>query len=310
MRTITTSEDNFSNELLNHIKEKNNKEIPRYIYHYTSIESLFAGILVNDNNETKVCLRATNALYLNDPTEVKRSLSFLEKIFGTKIINDYNDYLEYSSNYFVTSFSCNKDELPMWDMYTKDSSGIVLCFDTNMIPQKTSLFNCIYEDDKLIDLIDEFIQNNENNAKEHNNDLCNKKSLWWFAFIFSLIIIVYAHNEEFGKEFNKDINENLLSILKYAISLKNPSYNYEKEVRLITIFMDSDEAKEKVKFYYKNNYIIPYIEHYFPKEALREIIVGPNNDFDRIRFSIKTYLKHIGFEHVKITHSNISYRKS
>ncbi len=310
MKIITTGEDNFNNELLNHIKEINNKEIPRQIYHYTSIESLFAGILINDNKEQKICLRATNALYLNDPKEVKIGLSFLEKIFGTKIINDYNDYLEYSSNYFVTSFSCNKDELPMWDMYTKDSSGIVLCFDSNMIPQKSSLINCIYEDDKIIEIIDKYIKNNENKTKENNNNLYSSKSLWCFAFIFSLIIIVYAHNEEFREEFNKQIDENLLPILKYAISLKNSSYSYEKEVRLISQFMDSNETKETVKFYYKNNYIIPYIEHYFPKEALKEIIVGPNNDFERIKFSIQTYLKYIGFEHVKITQSNISYRKS
>ena len=205
MITITTNEDNFNNELLNHIREINNKEIPRQIYHYTSIESLFAGILINDNKEPKICLRATNALYLNDPKEVKIGLSFLEKIFGTKIINDYNDYLEYSSNYFVTSFSCNKDELPMWDMYTKDSSGIVLCFDSNMIPQKSSLINCIYEDDKIIEIIDKYIKNNENKTKENNNNLYSSNSLWCFAFIFSLIIIVYAHNEEFREEFNKQI---------------------------------------------------------------------------------------------------------
>lgn len=70
MKIITTGEDNFNNELLNHIKEINNKEIPRQIYHYTSIESLFASILINDNKEPKICLRATIALYLNDPKEI------------------------------------------------------------------------------------------------------------------------------------------------------------------------------------------------------------------------------------------------
>ena len=70
MKIITTGEDNFNNELLNHIKEINNKEIPRQIYHYTSIESLFACILINDNKESKICLRATNALYLNDSKEI------------------------------------------------------------------------------------------------------------------------------------------------------------------------------------------------------------------------------------------------
>ena len=90
----------------------------------------------------------------------------------------------------------------------------------------------------------------------------------------------------------------------FAFSLKHPSYSYEKEVRLMSTISDKDEIKHR----FKNNLIIPYIEKYFPKDALKEIIVGPNNDMERTIYSLEKYLKHIGFEHVKVTPSKVPYR--
>lgn len=72
--------------------------------------------------------------------------------------------------------------------------------------------------------------------------------------------------------------------------------------------MNTLRKEEEVLFYFKNNYFIPYINQYFPKCALEEIIVGPNNDMERTIYSIKTYLKHIGFEHVKVIPSIVPYR--
>lgn len=95
-------------------------------------------------------------------------------------------------------------------------------------------------------------------------------------------------------------------IVKFTFSLKNTAYSYEEEVRLL--YTSSDEDKDKIKHRFKNNLIVPYIEQYFPKESLIEIIVGPNNDMERTIYSLEKYLKHIGFEHVKVTPSKVPYR--
>ena len=86
-------------------------------------------------------------------------------------------------------------------------------------------------------------------------------------------------------------------------ALKHKAYVDEDEVRLVLVAGEADR-----KFRFKDNKFIPYIEQYFPKEALTEIIVGPNNDMPRTVYSLETYLKHICFDHVKVTASDIPYK--
>lgn len=57
-----------------------------------------------------------------------------------------------------------------------------------------------------------------------------------------------------------------------------------------------------------NNLIIPYIEQYFPKSALKEIWIGPTNDMNRATYSLRKYLDHMGFNEVEIKQSQVPYR--
>ena len=52
-----------------------------------------------------------------------------------------------------------------------------------------------------------------------------------------------------------------------------------------------------------------YVERFFPKEAIVEIMVGPNNvDKEKTAFLIKRYLDRIGMSHVKVTTSEVHDR--
>lgn len=52
-----------------------------------------------------------------------------------------------------------------------------------------------------------------------------------------------------------------------------------------------------------------YVERFFPKEAVVEIMVGPNNlDKEKTALFIKRYLDRIGMSHVKVTTSGVHYR--
>lgn len=103
-----------------------------------------------------------------------------------------------------------------------------------------------------------------------------------------------------GKE---GISEVIHPYLNLVSALKHKAYLDEDEVRLVLVAGEADR-----KFRFKDNKFIPYVEQYFPKEVLTEIIVGPNNDMPRTVYSLETYLKHLGFDHVKVTASDIPYK--
>ena len=65
-------------------------------------------------------------------------------------------------------------------------------------------------------------------------------------------------------------------------------------------------AKSRVR---EQKDIVEYVERFFPKEAVVEIMVGPNNvDKEKTAFLIKRYLDRIGMSHVKVTTSGLHYR--
>lgn len=293
-------EQDLYDELLQLSIDLTTKTIQPKIYHYTSMEALFNGILCKCNSESRICLRASNVLYMNDPNEIQFGLSYFEKLFDNDIKDDFNTYAEKCSNYFLTSFSSHKDYLPMWNIYAHNATGIALGFNSNVIKgnKNGEFLSCLYGYEKLKSILEKYVSNKKE-LKENIND--NTKEL-----AIGIIIILFFILLKYGKEksFIDDISEKLLPILRLIVSLKDQSYSYEQEVRLLSV----SENVEEVKFYFKNNYFIPYINQYFPKEALEEIIVGPNNDMERTIYSIKTYLKHIGFEHVKVIPSKVPYR--
>ena len=61
------------------------------LYHYTSIEALLNGIIVNNPSEGKeICLWASNCEYMNDPDEVKTGRRFAEMVAAANEIDGDN----------------------------------------------------------------------------------------------------------------------------------------------------------------------------------------------------------------------------
>jgi hypothetical protein len=85
--------------------------------------------------------------------------------------------------------------------------------------------------------------------------------------------------------------------------IKNDSYEYEKEVRVIGSFDESPILHRK-KGYIK----IPYKEVYFSKDQLESITLGPCVSTDENVAALKEFLICRGFEHVKIEKSEVPYR--
>lgn len=272
-----------------------------HVCHYTTIEALLNGIIVKNPLQLgqDICLWGTDATYLNDMTELKIGGRFLKEILSKHFlkfdneteVDGVHDDLPQS---FVTSFSLQRDFLPMWSMYGKNGTGISLCFDVNYLQNKDKceLKKCIYLTDELRDQFETYLDGFEPifvSAKR-------------FCFILVLLFIFSLFGD--GGKAVESCMTFVNPFLELAIVLKHEAYLYENEYRLIK----SEQNSDNVKFRIGKNLAIPYIEQYFPKEALREIIVGPNTDMNRTIRSIKTFLKSTGFEHVVVSPSSVPYR--
>lgn len=100
---------------------------PSTLYHYTSLETLFAIInnLNNDDpNNVYFTLRATHASFLNDDTEGKLLPNVLHDLGVTDstllILQSLQGYP------FVCSLSELDDDLNMWRCYANDGKGVAI----------------------------------------------------------------------------------------------------------------------------------------------------------------------------------------
>ena len=269
----------------------------KIIYQYTNIEALFNGIIVkNPVIDKEICLWASNCEYMNDPDEVRTGRKFIDKVFKSSFDKKRDSASEnkkieeeIKKEFFITSFSLSQDSLPMWEMYGRKGCGIALGFDKDILLNDFSdfMYRCIYVDDIYKDIINQLLK--EPMSVGENLKLANKEDV---IKTFGKLII--------------DIMGNIIMFSLISVGamylIKNPYYKYENEVRLLQL------AKENIEYRYQNNFIIPYIKNYFPKSALKEVWIGPANNIERTKKSLRAYLDAKGFNNVKIVASKIPYR--
>ena len=91
------------------------------------------------------------------------------------------------------------------------------------------------------------------------------------------------------------------SIVLLPIAIKNKAFEYEDEIRLVC---DTDE----VYFRSKNGMLVPYKKFTINSCYLREIIIGPANDADRMQYAIELLLSKLGLSDVVIKRSSVPLR--
>lgn len=251
------------------------------LFHYTTIEALFAGILSNKRNPgEEICLWASNCEYMNDPDEIKTGIKFAEE-FLTLLLGDDVLFSEESKTNmlkktFILSFSACADELPMWNTYGNGGKGINLEIDlTDYLNQNIHhyLAGTLYSYPDAAKRLSEKVR-----------ELSEK-----------------AQFKELIKKIQLDVDIELLAWILVMIT-KNEYYDYENEIRLAYMF------PEQVEYRQNKGLIIPYTKVFLPKEKLKSITIGPCADFSLTEKSLRTYLDSIGFEHVVIKQSSINFR--
>ena len=95
-------------------------------------------------------------------------------------------------------------------------------------------------------------------------------------------------------------------IITNCLGAKNIAYQNEQERRCVVYVKDPRYVKHKVK----NGIIVPFVEVRIPKDALKEVIIGPTNTSQIARQSVIHFLTMNGYDldKVKVTLSKIPYR--
>lgn len=251
------------------------------VYHYTSLDTFIK--IINEATEEQLKLRATHIDFLNDFTEHTIAISLLkEKLIEydntleknqsknfQKLLNDnrmsFFRYEEIDDLYpYIISFSESSDSLPMWNTYGNKSKGIALGFDKDKLSKlKGYKFEkCVYDSKEYEQYLNE-------NIKQIHSCL---------------------HIDSYSILFSSGFDNKLLKQhYKFLPILKNISYNYEDEYRLI--IPSKVVEKEELKFQTSDTLLKPYKEISIPFEYVTEIVLGPLLNLEKLKTALFILLK-------------------
>lgn len=279
IKEIKNTHPNIIGECLKEVFQKHSTfDEDELIYHYTSIDAIVNGIIVNEPDPNReICLRATRCTHLNDKDELK---SGLELIKGAceEIPQIYDGLKEMHRSSCSISFCRNADSLPMWNMYGRNGNGVMLAFDTNILNKmyKHRFLHCIYADTEYdLEVLEKFTKSDF--GKQFKLSASVK------FFIFYLLCAVY-------------------------VSLrKNRAFEYEDEFRIIGIGNKFFEGETPTLYRTAKDIIVPYTNVFFPKNALKGVWMGPTNNEDLSVATMKEFLESKGFD-IPVERSKIPYR--
>lgn len=279
---------------------RQSRELPGRLYHYSDTCALM-GMVENEE------LWATNAGFLNDEQELHWSATvFSEALAAVKPLNEGEDRLITQlggaanrrfdeQNYYLVSFSEQRDDLPQWHGYGKGQGPVCISFHASMLTGKYygyDFLSVLYEPDqqreiadKLVELMIRFYREraNEDNpsAKYHLIPQC--------AHSFR-IMSTYA-----------------------ALRFKSPDWRSEKEWRLVATPNPSGQEND-VHFRCGAQGLIPYMKLKPTSSAglkgigLDGVIVGPTHYRELARKSLSMYMRKMNAPLHEVVSSKIAMR--
>lgn len=296
----------------------NKKQHSKTISHYTSVSNSFNILenkklwvsrydFLNDKSELINILDILNSIIIDlnynkikefnsvESEFMKNQLSIVYKIIAymhneVTELDDYETkiYNTINRNYFVLSFSENKDSLTMWGNYTK-FNGCSLTFNREKF---IGNFNKKHKLSVLKYII------------KPKKDIIYEGELFSTFYYGKVLYNKLKVKEEIIKEFRKCLNLHKLypSIIKEyvlnrilielalirGIFSKINYFAYESEYRIV-FSLYNDLYKNKVLFRSKDENYVPYIKMPIEFDGLEEVIVAPKNNSDLALKGFKEY---------------------
>lgn len=253
------------------------------IYHYTSPEAF--KIIISDNT-----LRFSDRLFLNDKSEGSHVLDVCLKIVKEKLSQkDDEGFYQLlkkecekkkpnpeilSFHTYQISFSMDKDNLALWNYYTKgdDMGG----------------FNLKFNSEKLI------LSLKENIESDNPPNIYGGKVIYEEKIQIKIVEnIISKFKQIFDEIQDKEYFIELLvrKILILGTFFKKDCFKFENEYRIVVDLYLDDQGKfktikNKMNITNKKGYMIPSIDIKWEQEALEGITLSPTLEYNGIKNSI------------------------
>lgn len=271
------------------------------VYHYTDPQG-FVGII------EKRCVWLSNVFYLNDYAE--------HALFCEKIRDEVGARLEFNTtlspnqrtnlgelkkivaadsiyDYYCAAFSTKGDHLGQWCRYADDGRGFAIGFEKGKLPPNRGVRKIL-------------------------STILRVRSVW------------YEPEKQAGKA-RKFVEQRLSKTPSDAgsprqrttlerrvgfdsLQCKDRHFKDENEVRILFLPGDGDLPSEVKgpKFRASGSRIVPYYEFHFPPDAVKEVVLGPQNDYALNEHSLRQFLHENGYDRneIKLRRSEITYISS
>lgn len=270
------------------------------LYHYTSLSGLM-GIVESG------ALRASDIRYMNDSTELRHTLTLLQKhikdrisrgtddpVLLTKLLDWLSHRIANGPMLFGASFRVNGNLLSQWRGYSNHSKGVSLGFNPGHVAacaarQKFQIAACVYDPERQAAFIEEIVDGVEELAAARPQGEVDSD---WVAVF-------------------EEIEGDLLRI---AALLKHPSFEEEQEWRIVSPLITPSRGMP-VHFREGESMLVPYYlfdlrDRESSGLVLDHVFIGPSANMDLSTNSVGLYLTKWRSEPTDgISYCQIPYRK-
>lgn len=280
---------------LNRIQEelltRYTEEIPLCLYHYTTADGLMSILSQN-------LLRASNAYFLNDSSEVHHALEVISKaLAGMNGIADLGDPVKFVSklqesvDLYITCFCEKGNLLSQWRGYGDQGGGFSIGFDLRSVPNTSLLLRkVVYSNTEKQQRIEAIIGRYQEWMKQYSSH--------------------YHSNEHLRAKFKSYLG---LNLFECALSFKDDSFSEEQEWRLIKIVkLDQRSDLDAIQFRTNKNRMIPYINltlgDHPSRLPVKQVYLGPNGDSNLAKKSLELFKLKNDLGYLEILPSCIPFR--
>lgn len=293
------------------------------IYHYTSING------VKEILDSKK-LWFTHIDYMNDRDEVVAGAEQLKKVGLENCAGEYSEILKSEAaqissqehKAFLCCFSLKRDELPMWNYYTKNihNQGYNLGFDykklvISILKNNPELHGCKFTFGKVDYCIDE--ETYATQMYHHSIDNINDALLKFATFISGENHDGYISKKNkpsypFVKYYGEEPIFRQSPSLDVLFLMKRPCFSVEEEFRIV--IQVTKEALMELKKYNKYKYrisnglLIPYLDLVFDVNSLTGATLSPTINQDLADRSIKDYCEYCNIDVATLSEGIIKSR--
>lgn len=282
------------------------------LYHYTNMTGL-KGILTTDE------IWFTDYRHLNDPDEllhgIKIARTILQKRFSVgglqSILYQWIDDLLTQKNFsralefFIASFSRERDELGQWRAYADDGRGVTI----GLSPKLFSTSDTISEDPINNSYVGPVFYKDAQTRARHLKGIDKVSTILGFAQVYARH---HLRDKTIGMEFLNRLARAVIAapLIWNALTCKHSGYENEHEVRLLVV-AEKKKFKGKISTRKRKKETVPYISrslHLHEGGSILEIVVGPAAPKDA-EAQIKKMLRSAGIKYsIPIKRSKIPYR--